>query len=114
MRNWISDLLIFSGGVACGLLIAGIQRYFLSVKRKRSEMVAARAGILAGIKVRHDKEILDEAFRTTEAIRGELNRSLQTLRKTLTAVLDPAKSPSAEPNQIVQASKPVEPKQSAS
>ena len=49
--------------------------------------------MLADIKERHDEEILDEAFRTTEAIRGELDKSLQTLRKTLTTAMDPITEP---------------------
>jgi hypothetical protein len=36
-------------------------------------LVAARAKMLAGIKQKHEEEILDEAFRTTEEIRGELD-----------------------------------------
>ncbi len=53
-------------------------------KKRRTELVRARARIFAGMKEKHDEEILDEAFQATEAIRGELNKSLQTLRKTLT------------------------------
>src|ERR1044071_8022055 len=90
MRDWISDLLLFSAGVAGGVLITAIKPYLRSAKKKRTEMVAARARILADIKERHEEEILHEAFRTTEAIRGELNRSAQLLRKTLLTVKEPA------------------------
>jgi hypothetical protein len=96
MRDWISDLLLFFAGITGGILIASIKPYLLAAKKKRTELVMARARIMAGIKEKHEEEILDEAFRTTEAIRGELNKSLQTLRKTLTTVLDPvAPGPSA-------------------
>jgi hypothetical protein len=55
---------------------------------------------------------LHEAFRTAEDIRGELDKSLQTLRKTLTTVLDPICARSEQPNPhgaVVQLSKPLEP-----
>jgi hypothetical protein len=90
MRDWISDLLLFLAGITGGIFIAGIKPYLHAAKKKRTELVTARVRILAGIKEKHEEEILDEAFRTTEAIRGELNQSLQTLRKTLTTVLEPA------------------------
>lgn len=90
MRDWISDLIIFSAGIVGGILITQLKPYFHSARAKRTALVAARTRILADMKERHHEEILDEAFRTTEAIRGELAKSLQTLRKTLTATLDPA------------------------
>ena len=92
MRDWISDLLLFCAGITGGILVAGIKPYLHAAKKQRTELMSARVRILAGIKEKHDEEILDEAFRTTEAIRGELNKSLQTLRKTLTTVLDPIDS----------------------
>lgn len=104
MRDWISDLLLFCAGITGGILIAGIKPYLHAAKKNRTELVTARVRILAGIKEKHDEEILDEAFRTTEAIRGELDKSLQTLRKTLT-VLDPVSSqpaPSAPRSHAVE------------
>ncbi|HEY7218363.1 MAG TPA: hypothetical protein VH985_08210 [Candidatus Binatia bacterium] len=95
MRDWISDLLLFCAGITGGILIADIKPYLHAAKRKRTELVTARVRMLAGIKEKHDEEILDEAFRTTEAIRGELDKSLQTLRKTLTTVLDPVSTESS-------------------
>jgi|SRR5215510_7617059 len=89
MDNWISDLLIFAAGIASGVLIASLKPLFLVAKRRRTELVAARARMIAGIKEKHEEEILDEAFRTTEAIRGELDKSLATLRQTLNATLVP-------------------------
>lgn len=89
MRHWISDLLIFSAGITGGILISKLEPYFRA-KNQRTEMVAARARILADIKEKHDEEILHEAFRTTEAIRSELDKSAQLLRKTLLTVKEPA------------------------
>jgi hypothetical protein len=89
MNDWISDLLLFSAGVAGGMLIMILIPSLSAAKKRRTELVAARAKMLAGIKQKHEEEILDEAFRTTEEIRGELDTSLKTLRKMLNAVFDP-------------------------
>ena len=76
MGDWISDLLIFSAGVTGGVLVNLIRPYFSMAKQQRTALVVARARILSDIKNKHEEEILDEAFRTTEAIRGELDKSL--------------------------------------
>ena len=89
MRDWISDLLIFSAGITGGILISKLEPYFRAAKKPRAKMVTARARILADIKEKHDEEILHEAFRTTEAIRKELSQSAQLLRKTLLTVKEP-------------------------
>jgi hypothetical protein len=88
MRDWISDLLLFGAGVSAGVLIMMILPALSIAKKRRSELVAARSKILAGMKQKHDEEILDEALRTTAAIRGELDKSLTTLRKMLNTVFD--------------------------
>ena len=87
MEDWISDLLIFCAGIAGGVLITSVKPFFSAAKIRRTQMVAARARMLADLKEKHDEEILDQAFRTAEAIRGELDHSLDTLRKTLNTVL---------------------------
>ena len=115
MRDWISDLLLFFAGVTGGILILTIQPYIRAAKKKRTEMVDARTRVLAGVKERHDEEILHEAFRTTEAIRGELDKSLQTLRTTLMIVRDPdPKQTTAQPSSTTDLTKPVEPNESPS
>ena len=110
MDDWISDLLIFCAGVAGGVLTTSIKPYFTAAKQRRTALVAARARMLADIKEKHDEEILDEAFRTTEAIRGELDKSLDTLRKTLNAVLPAAGAPETQPGKpVIRLSDPVKP-----
>ena len=42
MRDWISDLLIFSAGITGGILIAHLKPYLQSTGRKRIE-IAQRA-----------------------------------------------------------------------
>lgn len=93
MHDWISDLLLFGSGVAGGILIMILIPSLSAVQKRHAHLARARTRMLAGIKQQHDEEILEEAFRTTEAIRGELDKSLQTLRKTLDTVLEPAGEP---------------------
>ena len=87
MEDWISDLLIFSAGITGGILITSIKPILSAARMRRTQIVATRARMLADIKEKHDEEILDQAFRTAEAIRRELDQSLDALRKTLNAVL---------------------------
>jgi hypothetical protein len=109
MRDWISDLLIFSAGITGGILISYVKPFLQSARIKRTEMFAAQARVLADLKERRDEEILHEAFRTTEAIRGELAKSMQTLRKTVTTVLDPITEPhDDESGPTIQLSDPIE------
>ena len=89
MGDWISDLLIFSAGITAGVLISMLVFYLGAGKRRRAELLHAQAIILADMKQQHDREILQAALRTTEDIRGELNQSLSTLRKTVMTALDP-------------------------
>ena len=115
MRDWISDLLLFSAGITGGILISSLVPYFRAAKKQRTEMVAARTRILADIKEKHEEEILHEAFRTTEAIRSELNKSAQMLRKTLLTVLEPADGqPGADSHPSMPLSEIVEPNRSNS
>jgi hypothetical protein len=114
MRDWISDLLIFSAGITGGILISKLEPHFRA-KKQRTEIVAARTRILADIKEKHDEEILHEAFRTTEAIRSELDKSAQLLRKTLLTVKEPANDQNnGEHQPLVQLSRVVEPNRSNS
>ena len=87
METWIPDLVIFVAGIALGMLIALVIPGRTTTKKQTTELVAARTRMLADIKEKHNEEILDQAFRITEAIRGELDKSVTTLRKTLDAVL---------------------------
>ena len=88
MDNWIPDLVIFVAGTAVGMLIALIVPGLGPPPRRKPANYLPRARrMLADIKEKHHEEILDQAFRTTEAIRGELDKSVTTLRKTLDAVL---------------------------
>jgi hypothetical protein len=107
MEDWISDLLIFAAGVAGGVLLCSIQPFLAASKSRRTEMAEARARMLADLKEKHEEEILDQALRTTEAIKGELDKSLDTLRKTLIAVMPTGGAPEAQQGRsVVQLTEP--------
>lgn len=106
MHDWISDLLLFSSGVAGGILITILIPSLSAAQKRRAHLARARRRMLTGIKQHHDEEILEEAFRTTEAIRGELDKSLKTLRKTLDTVLEPAGDPDNPSPHPAESSKP--------
>jgi len=115
VRDWISDLLIFSAGITGGIPITMIKPILSAAKRRRTALVAARTRILNDMKQQHDREILDEAFRATEAIRGELDRTRETLRKTLITVLEPGDDQrNGEPKAIIHLTQPTKPKRSMS
>lgn len=114
MDSWISHSLVFAGGIVVGIGLMALRPYWSAAKKRRTELVTARRRILAGIKEKHEEEILDEAFRTTEAIKGELDRSLQTLRRTLNATMIPVIAEPPPPKPIIQLSNPVKPVRSVS
>jgi hypothetical protein len=115
MGDWISDLLLFSAGITGGILVTMIKPILSAAKRRRTELVAARSRILAGMKEQHDKEILDEAFRATEEIRGELDKTRETLRKTLITVLEPGDDQrNGEHKPVIHLTRPAKPKRSVS
>lgn len=110
MDNWIPDLVIFIAGIAVGMLIALVIPGRTTTKKQATEIFAARTRMLADIKEKHNEEILDQAFRTTEAIRGELDKSLTTLRRTLDAVLPSAPDQSSgQATPVIQFSEPLKP-----
>jgi hypothetical protein len=115
MGDWISDLLIFSAGITGGVLVTFIKPILSAAKRRRTELVAARTRILADMKQRHDREILDEAFRATQEIRGELDKTRETLRKTLITVLKPGDDQgNGQHKTVIQLTEPAKPKRSMS
>jgi hypothetical protein len=114
MENWTHCSLAFAAGIGVGIALVSLKPIVFAAKKRRTELVAARSRILAGIKEKHEEEILDEAFRTTEAIKGELDKSLQTLQRTLNAVMIPTPSESPQHETSIKTSDPAKSGQSAS
>jgi len=72
--------------------------------------VGEHARARGDIKEKHEEEILDEALRAAQEICGELDKSMETLRKTLNAVLPAGSEPadySGKP--VLQLSEPLKP-----
>src|SRR6266540_4065933 len=102
-------------GITGGILVTMIKPILSAAKRHRTELVTARTRILADMKEQHDKEILHEAFRATEAIRGELDKTRETLRKTLITVLEPGDDQHhGQQKTVIQLSERRKPKRSIS
>jgi hypothetical protein len=85
VQDWLYELLIFVAGLVSGISLATIWLR-VSTDNTRRDLRAARRRVLAGIKESHDQEILDEAFRATEALRSELFRSLYRLRASINVI----------------------------
>jgi hypothetical protein len=89
MENWLFETLIFVAGIASGILFAVIWLRVSAANKRRRDLSAVRRRILAGLKETHEQEILNEAFRATEALRSELLKSLHRLRASMNVVLGP-------------------------
>lgn len=71
---------VFVAGVGVGALLTSVLSRLWHAKKKRMELTAlARSRVLAGIKQQHEQEILREIFQATNALRGELNKSLRVV-----------------------------------
>ena len=91
--RWLSDALIFAAGFSAGILACMISDSVRTSHTGRSGRANDR--ILSGLQESGEDEILRAAVRTTEDIRSELSRSLQTLRQIVTAALEPRPDPPA-------------------
>jgi hypothetical protein len=79
---------VFVAGIGVGVLITSVLPRLWHGKKQRTELVAARARVLAGIKQNHEQEILREIFRATDALRGELNKSLRAVLDSIIRLLE--------------------------
>ena len=80
MENFTLWAPVFLTGIGVGALIASALPLLRLAKKRRIEVDNARARILAGVKEKHDQEILREIFREAAALDGEIHKSLQLLR----------------------------------
>lgn len=87
MQNSLYESLIFVSGLASGIFLAVLWLRLFAANKRRHDLTGVRRRVLAGIKESHDQEILDEAFRATEALRSELFKSLYRLRDSMNVVL---------------------------
>ena len=87
MENLALWLGVFCVGVLVGVVIASLSAGHLLPKKQHVELAKARQRILAGIKESHDREILREIFRATDALNGEVDRSLRVLKRSVEQLL---------------------------
>jgi hypothetical protein len=106
MQNWLSVALIFLAGLASGIVLAGICLRISAANKRRRDLSGARLRILAGIKASHVQEILNEAFRATEALRSEVFKSLYRLRDSMNVLIgtDEAQEPANPVSESVKQS----------
>ncbi len=87
MENLILWAPVFIAGIAVGAIITSVLPRLWVAKKRRTELIQARARILASIKENHEQEILREIFQATEALSGELNKSLRRLLDSMERLL---------------------------
>jgi hypothetical protein len=88
MENIMLWVAVFSAGAVVGALLTLVLPIAGNSQKKFTDLVGARARILAGIKENHEQEILREIFRTTESLQGDLNRALRLLRDLMETLLN--------------------------
>jgi hypothetical protein len=77
----------FITGVAAGSLATSVLTQ-LKGRKNTPELIDVRQRILAGVKQQHEQDIRREIFQTTEALRGELKKSLHRLVNLTERVLE--------------------------
>ncbi|HET8562896.1 MAG TPA: hypothetical protein VFM35_03370 [Candidatus Binatia bacterium] len=78
---------VFIAGIAVGAFAATLVYSVRLSKERRTQLVAARARIIAGIKEEREEEILGEIFQATEALKNEIHQSLTRFRKAVEPLL---------------------------
>ncbi len=66
-------------GTALGFFIATLLEEIRVKKARRTNEIKARSRILASLKEEHEKEIIEQIFRTVDAIHEDTERSLGRL-----------------------------------
>jgi hypothetical protein len=87
MDQWMVWISLFTAGAAVGALVTSSLPRLRQPKKRRTDLVQARSRILAGVKEKHDQEILREIFQAKEALSGELSKSLRVLRASTERLL---------------------------
>ncbi len=87
MENLLFWVPVFLAGIVVGVLSAPLLQRVWPVKNPRAELVTARTRILAGIKEKHEQEILREVFQVAETLDGEIKQSLHSVVEKLEKLL---------------------------
>ena len=70
---------VFIAGTATGYFIAMFLAHLGIAKKERTEKVIVRSRILADIKQQHEQEVLQQIFKTVDAIHTDTENSLSRL-----------------------------------
>ena len=98
MENTLIGLAVFCAGILVGVILSSISsRRHLPMKHK-AELISARERILAGLKQNHEKEIMREIFRATDALNGELDHSLRLMTRSMEKLLVEVREERLEPD----------------
>ena len=98
MENTLIGVAVFCAGIWVGVILSSISSRRLDPGKHRTELTNARERILAGLKQNHEKEIMREIFRATDALNGELDHSLRLLTKSMEKLLVEVREKRLEPD----------------
>jgi len=98
MENVLIGVAIFCAGILVGAVLSSISSRRLDPGKHRTELTNARERILAGLKQNHEKEIMREIFRATDALNGELDHSLRLMTKSMEKLLVEVREERLEPD----------------
>lgn len=98
MENVLIGVAVFCAGILVGVILSSISSRRLDPGKHRTELTNARERILAGLKQNHEKEIMREIFRATDALNGELDHSLRLMTKSMEKLLVEVREERLEPD----------------
>ena len=98
MENVLIEVAVFCAGILVGAVLSSISSRRLDPGKHRTELTNARERILAGLKQNHEKEIMREIFRATDALNGELDHSLRLMTRSMEKLLVEVREERLEPD----------------
>lgn len=98
MENTLIGLAVFCAGILVGVILSSISSRRHVPRKHKTELITARERILAGLKQNHEKEIMREIFRATDALNGEIDHSLRLMTKSMEKLLVEVREERLEPD----------------
>lgn len=98
MENTWIGLALFCAGLLVGVILSSISSRRYGPSKHKAELISARERILAGLKQNHEKEIMREIFRATDALNGEIDHSLRLMTKSMETLLADMRKERREPD----------------
>jgi len=115
MENTWIGLALFCAGLLVGVILSSISSRRPGPGKRKAELISARERILAGLKQNHEKEIMREIFRATDALNGEIDHSLRLMTKSMEKLLVEVREERLEPDydKEVRSKRPLRPSTSS-